>query len=340
MRLLILGGTQFLGRAVAHAAVTDGHEVVCAARGEAGAVPDSARLVRIDRRDPASYAAIDGTYDAVVDVSSRPSHVRGALAALADRVDHWIYTSSASVYRDVTARGQRVEDSPTHDPAAPEHDDPAADGYANYGPCKIACEDAVRDAVGADRAFCCRAGLIVGPEDTSGRYTYWPTRVAAGGEILAPGTPEDPVQFIDVRDLADWYVRVATERLAGTYDGTGASMPRGEFLDAVAAGVGAHVPRFTWVDDGFLTEASVNPWAGPRSLPLWLPMSEAPGFLDRDVSASLAAGLTSRDPAATARDTLAWSRGLDPATPIPAAGPGLVPADERDVLDRWHARPR
>jgi nucleoside-diphosphate-sugar epimerase len=338
MRLLILGGNAFLGRATAHAAVAKGDSVTCAARGQSGDVPDGARFVAIDRDDPASYANLDGTYDAVVDVSSRPSHVRGALAALADRAGHWVYVSSGSVYTDSATPNQRVAGAPIHEPAPPEVDDPFADGFVNYGPCKVACERAVIDTIGVERAFICRAGLIVGPEDRSDRFTYWPERVARGGEILAPGTPDDLVQWVDVRDLGAWLALAGRDRIAGTFNGIGMPIPRGQFLDAVAAGVGVAEPSgasFTWVPDGFLVEHEVNPWAGPRSLPLWLPLPEYAGFLTHDGIEARDAGLTMRPLADTAKDTLAWARASRAGDESRKAG--LTESDEAAVLAAWRA---
>jgi 2'-hydroxyisoflavone reductase len=335
MRLLILGGNAFLGRATARAAIASGDSVTCAARGQSGDVPDGARFVAIDRDDPSSYANLDGRYDTVVDVSSRPSHVRGALTALADRVGHWVYVSSGSVYTDSATPNQRVAGAPIHDPAPPEVDDPFADGFVNYGPCKVACERAVIDAVGVERAFICRAGLIVGPEDRSDRFTYWPERVARGGEILAPGTPDDLVQWVDVRDLGAWLALAGRDRIAGTFNGIGVPVPRGQFLDTVAAGVGASAAHFTWVPDGFLVEHEVNPWAGPRSLPLWLPLPDYAGFLTHDGTEARDAGLTIRPLAETAADTLAWvhaSRAGDDARKA-----GLTESDETAVLAAWRA---
>jgi nucleoside-diphosphate-sugar epimerase len=364
MRLLILGGNAFLGRATARAALDLGDDVTCAARGTTGDAPDGARFIQIDRDIPDSYADIDGSYDAIVDVSSRPSHVRGAVAALADRVDHWVYVSSGSVYTDSATPGQHVADAPIHAPAPPEVDDPFADGFENYGPCKVACEQAVTGAVGVHRAFVCRAGLIVGPEDRSDRFTYWPERLARGGEVLAPGTPDDLVQWVDVRDLGAWLVLAARNRISGTYNGIGVPVTRAQFLLDVATGVGAGGPRLTWVDDKFLIEHDVNPWAGPRSLPLWLPLPDYAGFLTHDGTESRAAGLAARPLADTARDTLAWVRSgrlsaapkatagaagavsaaqdaaaaSEPSTasrPEPARKAGLTPDDEAEVLAAW-----
>jgi nucleoside-diphosphate-sugar epimerase len=190
------------------------------------------------------------------------------------------------------------------------------------------------DGFGADRAFICRAGLIIGPEDDTNRFDYWVSRLARGGEVLAPGAPDDLVQYVDVRDLADWLVRAAESRLAGVYDGMCAPVSREHFLTHVAMGVATPV-QFTWVDQEFLLSEEVRPWMGERSLPLWLPLPEYAGFTSRDVSASLEAGLRTRDVADTARDTLAWLRGLATA---PGDGAGITPDDEAALLEKWHSR--
>jgi 2'-hydroxyisoflavone reductase len=332
MRLLVLGGTAFLGRAVARLASAAGHEVTCAARGVTGAPEAGVTFVPVDRDDPDGLAPLRGAeFDALVDVSSRPSHVRRAAAELAPRVSHAVYVSTGSVYADNGMPGQTVADSPVLAPAPPEVDDPRGNDMANYGPCKVACEQAVRDGFGTDRTFVCRAGLIIGPEDRTNRFGYWVSRLARGGEVLAPGQPDDLVQYVDVRDLADWLVAGAANRLAGTYDGIGVPVSREHFLTHVAMGVGSPV-ELTWVDQAYLLAEGVQPWMGERSLPLWLPLPEYAGFASRDVSASLAAGLRTRDVAETARDTLTWLHGL----PEPPGGAGISPDDETELLRKWH----
>jgi nucleoside-diphosphate-sugar epimerase len=184
-----------------------------------------------------------------------------------------------------------------------------------------------------DDAFICRAGLIVGPEDPTGRFTYWPTRLRRGGEVLAPGTPDDAVQFIDVRDLAQWIVHAAQTGLTGCFDGIGPSTTRGQLLAECAEAVGASC-TFTWIDRAFLEEHDIRRWSGPRSLPLWLPLPDYAGFATRDTSPARAAGLTVRPLAETARDTLAWAQ---------AAGgrvTGLTVDEERAALEAWHAERR
>ncbi|GAA5182933.1 SDR family oxidoreductase [Rugosimonospora acidiphila] len=332
MELLVLGGTAFLGRAVAAHALSAGHRVTCAARGASGDVPPGATLVRVDRDRPDGLAALSGrSFDAVIDVSSRPSHVRRAVEALSGRVARWTYVSSGSAYADTSTPGQRASTAPLLEPAPPELDDPKQ-GAEAYGRCKVACERAVLDS--GVPVFIRRAGLIVGPGDTSDRFTYWPVRLARGGEVLAPGSPDDLVQYVDVRDLAAWLVDGTDAGLSGVYDGVGTPMPRGEFLARISAAVGRPDARLTWVDQEFLAEHEVNPWAGPRSLPLWLPLPEYAGFLTRDVGAALAAGLTTRDLEETASDTLSWYAGSGE----PALSSGLTPEEETALLLAWHAR--
>jgi nucleoside-diphosphate-sugar epimerase len=330
MRLLVLGGTAFVGRAIAARAVSAGHEVVCAARGASGPVPPGTTLVRVDRNAPDGLAPLDGQrFDAVVDVSSRPSQVRRAVAALTGRVGHWCYVSSGSVYADVGTPGQRTGTAPVLPPAPVGMDDPAASVEA-YGRCKVACERAVLH--GGVPAFVCRAGLIVGPEDVSDRFTYWPVRLARGGEVLAPGGPDDAVQLVDVRDLAAWIVDSVHGGRAGVFDGIAPPMTRVEFLTLVAAGAGSAPPRLTWVDQDFLAGRGIQPWAGSRSLPLWLPLPEYGGFMTRDTAATVAAGLAVRDLRDTARDTLDWYRSVGE----PALTCGLTAQDEAEALAAWH----
>lgn len=321
-----------LSRTVAEAARDAGHDVTCLARGRSGEPPEGVRFVRADRAEPGGYDGLTGEFDAVVDVARRPSEVRSALAALAGRVGHWTFVSTCNVYSDDATPGQVADTAPLVAPAPADVDE---SDQENYGICKRACEVAVVDAMGADRSFLCRAGLIVGPRDSVVRFGYWPDRLARGGEVLAPGDPDRPVQVIDVRDLSDWIVRAGVDGLAGAYDGTGAPVPMREFLARIAAGVGVE-PKLTWVDQEFLVEQGVNPWAGKRSLPLWLPLPEYGGFLRRDVTRSLTAGLRTRDLAETARDTLAWTR--ESWRPHERDG-GITAEDESALLAAWHARP-
>src|SRR3989440_36259 len=324
MRLLVLGGTQFLGRAIAAHACAMGHDVTCAARGVAGAAPDGARFIRVDRDDLDGLAPLAReAFDAVVDVSRHPGQVRRAVAALKHRVAHWTFVSTVTVYAENRTPGQRADTAPVRMPTAPDIERSTEE---TYGAAKVACEQAV-----GDDAFICRAGLIVGPEDPTGRFTYWPVRLARGGEVLVPGTPDDAVQLIDVRDLARWIVLAAETRLTGTFDGIGPSFTRGQFLAQCAAAVGSSC-TFTWADRAFLESHDIRRWSGPRSLPLWLPLPDFAGFSTRDTSPAHAAGLTVRPLAETARDTLVWARATV------AAVTGLTADEERAALAAWHAR--
>lgn len=316
MKLLVLGGTRFLSREVAARAVGRGWDVTCACRGTSGPVPEGARHLRWDRADPPPTEVVDGGWDAVVDVGRLPSQVSAAVAATPDA--HWVFVSTVSVYADNASPAME----PLLDPITDDVDlvvDPEA-----YGGMKVACEQAVTAT--AASAVVVRPGLIVGPGDPTGRFAYWPQRLARGGEVLAPGRPQDVVQVIDVRDLADWLLVLAEQRTTGTYDAVGTPMPFGDLLAGVAEGVGARDPRLTWVDAAFLESHGVEPWAGEGSLPLWLPRPAYDGMLRHDPAPAEAVGLRLRPPAATAPACLD-----DPVT-------ALSPEREAEVLAAWHAR--
>ena len=316
MELLVLGGTRFLSREVAVQAVARGWDVTCACRGASGPVPDGATHLPWDRADAAPAALADGGWDAVVDVARLPSQVRSAVAATS--YAHWVFVSTVSVYAD--------NSSPAMEPlleAVTEDVDLAVDPEA-YGGMKVACEQVVQS--GATTSVLARPGLTVGPGDPTGRFAHWPQRLARGGEVLAPGRPDDVVQVIDVRDLAAWLLVLAESRTTGTYDAVGEPVPLGELLAQVAAGVGNPDPRLTWVDSAFLEEQGVQPWAGEGSLPLWLPRPAYDGMLAHDPGPAVAAGLRLRPLAETAPACL--------DSPVTA----LTPEREAEVLAAWHAR--
>ena len=326
MRMLVLGGTAFLSRAVAEEAVRRGHEVVCACRGESGSVPDGARHVPFDRT---TGAPPEVAPDAVVDVARHPSWVRSAVAAWADA--HWVFVSTISVYADAGEPGQTAERGTTLE-AMHEDRDPR-EAPEVYGAMKVACEQLVRS--GAVSASVVRPGLIVGPGDPTGRFTYWPERVAGaadGGPVLAPGSPDDVTQVVDVRDLAAWCVDLAEQRIVGTWDAVGPPQPMATVLEQVARGVGT-TPQLVWVQSEFLAEHDVEPWAGERSVPLWLPRPEYDGMTAHDHSPAAVAGLVSRPLVVVARDTLAWLR----AAPDPVRT-GLTREAEAEVLALWQAQ--
>lgn len=322
MRLLVLGGTQFLSRAVAADAVQRGHEVVCASRGRSGSAPPGATLVRWDRDEDAPAALTEGgAYDAVVDVARQPSHVRRAVAALADA--HWVFVSTISVYADdADPAGPgtgRLKEPITDDVDLAE--DPEA-----YGGLKVACEQLVLDA--ARSAVVVRPGLIVGPGDPSGRFAYWARRAGETGELVGPGDPASLVQVIDVRDLATWIVTLAERRATGTLDAVGPALPFADVVGQVAPDAAV-----TWLPDAFLEAEGVAPWTGPDSIPVWLPRPEYDGMLAHDAQPALDAGLVVRTIAETARDTHHWLES-DPAARIG----GITREREADLISRWRSR--
>ena len=263
-------------------------------------MPAGARHVVLDRAAP-DWSALDGDWDAVVDVARTPSWVADALDALAERVAHWTFVSTISVYADHATPGGSQDTLPLLPPIT---DDVEQDTPEKYGASKVGCEQDVQAR--ARRALVVRPGLIVGPGDPSGRFSYWPERLAAGGDVLAPESPDRPAQVIDVRDLAAWIVTCSENRVTGVYDATGHVSSLGVMLEEIARSVGGGA-ELVWVDARFLHEHDVRHWAGPRSLPLWLP-DDGIGIASHDVSAAFATGLTTRPLADTAMDTLAWLR--------------------------------
>ncbi|MDQ4051916.1 MAG: NAD-dependent epimerase/dehydratase family protein [Actinomycetota bacterium] len=330
MRLLVLGGTVFLSKAVAEDALRRGHDVTCACRGESGSVPGGAAHVAWDRDQAVppelSAEASTGGFDAVVDVARHPSRVRSAVTAFPGA--HWVFVSTINVYSDESTPGGRPDTLPLHEPIATDED--PSSGSEVYGAMKVACEQIVQE--GAVSATVVRPGLIVGPGDPSGRYTYWPDRLAettSTDQVLAPGSPDDVVQIIDVRDLASWIVDCAEARTVGAFDGTGPSTRLGDVLAETAAGVAGYA-ELVWADQDFLQGRNVEPWMGDRSIPLWLPRPAYDGMMDHDLGPSFAAGLTTRPIADTARDTLAWTRS-EPSYPRT----GLTLEEEADLLSAW-----
>lgn len=339
MRLLIFGGSVFLSKSVAKTALERGHHVACVSRGDSGSVPKGAQHIILDRSEETNPRAGTWTglasheWDAVIDVARTPSWVETALTALAERVAHWAFVSSISVYADLSTPAGTPDTTPLLAPADVDLDDTT--GPEAYGRNKVACEQAVQRTM-AGRDLIVRPGLIVGPGDPSGRYTYWPMRLARGGRVLVPEPQDAPSQVIDVRDLAEWLVSAAERRLTGVFDATGPSMPFRDLLRETAEGVdkvesGEHEKRrphrLIWTDPETLLAHDVRPWAGPRSLPLWIPGEEYAGMCDRDVAATLAAGLAPRPLADTARDTLQWVTARSSARRS-----GLTWDEEQDVL--------
>lgn len=328
MRILVLGGTAWVGREVATSALAAGHDVTCLARGESGDWADGIRVVRADRERNDAYDEVAHEHwDGVVDVARQPGHVRGAVARLADRVGRWAFVSTGNVYASHAQVGAD-ESAALLDPAV---GDVVGASPEEYGAGKIACERAVLDGLG-ERAVIARAGLIGGPGDVSGRSGYWPWRFAhpsnPAGAVLAPAS-RVPASLIDVRDLARWLVdAVGGACPAGVYD---AVANPGTLQDHLAAAreVAGHTGPVTHVDDDWLAAEGVAEWSGPRSLPLWLRDPEWQGFAGRRGDKILAAGLRPRPLAETLADVLAWER----SRPLSGVrGAGLSDDDERALL--------
>lgn len=304
LAVLVLGGTSWLGGAVARIAAARGHQVTCLARGESGTPPSEVSWVRADRTQPTAYTSVaEQEWDAVVDVSWQPDQVRSAVAALADRVGHWVFVSSCSVYSD-DSTPDTSEDAPTHPPYAGTGPVDAE----MYGPAKVACENAYR-AQGADRVLVARAGLIVGYGDRSDRFGYWPARIAQadeGSPVLVPPLDAE-AQVIDVEDLAPWLVRCAEDRVSGVYNAVGDRCSVGDVVAAACVAAGRR-PRLMEASDAWLQAHDVNPWSGPDSLPMWLPRPEYAGFMARRNDAARAAGLTLRPLEETVAAALQWER--------------------------------
>jgi 2'-hydroxyisoflavone reductase len=322
MRILVLGGTAWLGRTVAQEAVDRGHDVTCAARGSADP-PDGVAFVRVDRDEDVGLAALEDTrWDAVIDVSRQPGQVRRAVRDL--DTAHWVFVSTGNVYAGFAAIEQ-PEDSPRR---APLDEDVMLD-METYGEAKVACEEAV---TGSDTTVTIvRSGLIGGPGDTSGRTGYWPWRLAhpVGAEVVVPDDLDFPCAMVDVRDLAAWMVRAAEQRLEGAFNTTGPTIPLGEVL-ATASEVAASGARLRPVPAQRLRELGVQGWMGPASLPLWIDDDEWRGFATLDTSRARAAGLVTRPLADTLRDALAWEETRTEDEPRRA---GLTDDEERRVLE-------
>jgi nucleoside-diphosphate-sugar epimerase len=322
--LLILGGTSWLGGAVARLALQRGHRVTCLARGRSGTVPPGAEHVVADRWLAGAYGEVaDRAWDTVLDVSWQPELVRGAASALAGRTEHWLYVSSASAYAD------RRPDS---DESAPVHEPWRGSGEVTveqYGPAKVACEQAVRSVAG-ERSCVCRPGLIAGYGDLSDRFGYWPARmgrIAVAGEPVLVPRLDGAVQVIDVDDLARWLVHVIEHQVTGVYNAVGDVHTMADVLDA-CGDLAAARPALVPVTDDWLLDRGVAPWSGDESLPLWLP-AEYAGDMTRRNDAARAAGLDIRPLRATVAAALTWERELGLERPRRA---GLTPAREVELL--------
>lgn len=331
MKILIIGGTQFLGRHLTEAALKAGHEVTLFNRGSTN--PDlfpQAEHLKGDR--DGGLAVLDGRkWDVAIDTCGYvPRLVKASTEKLADAVEHYTFISTISVYSDPTISG--MDES---GPVATLVDETTekVDGET-YGGLKVLCEQAA-EAIMPGRVLHVRSGLIVGPHDPTDRFTYWPTRMQAGGEILAPGKPEMRVQFIDARDQAEWILRMADARKTGVYNVTGPKDPTnmGEVL-AVCRVVTGSDATLTWADDDFLVQHDVTPFS---ELPLWIPGAYN-GLQTLNVDKAVADGLTFRSLTDTVRDTLRWdaTRVSGPDAPKPRAG--MMRDREAELLAAWKSR--
>jgi 2'-hydroxyisoflavone reductase len=330
MKILILGGTAFLGPQIVEAAQARGHTLTLFNRGKTnpGLFPDVEKL-HGDRNG--DLKSLEGRqWDSVVDTSGFvPRLVTMSASLLAPNVKQYVFISTISVFAEGIKPGT-AEDGPL----ATTPDESSEDIPKYYGALKALSEKAVDKAM-SGRAWIVRPGLIVGPGDKTDRFTYWPVRVARGGEVLAPGDGGDPVQFIDVRDLAAWIVLGIERDLTGTYNATGADkkLVMKTMLEGIKKGVGGDA-RFTWVPTAFLEKNNVAPWS---DLPVWVPSRGGEeGFAEISCRKAVAAGLTFRSVSATAKDTLAWFRTL-PEDRRGKLGAGITAEKESELLAAWHA---
>jgi 2'-hydroxyisoflavone reductase len=325
VKLLVLGGTKFLGRAAVEAALARGHDVTLFNRGETNPelFPEVEKL-RGDRETDISALA-GRTWDVVLDPSGYVPHVvRASAEGLVDSVEHYLFVSSISVYGPQS--GTATEETPVEELGDQPVDElvRTEDG-GNYGPLKALCEQVVSE-VFTERSANVRPGLIVGSHDPTGRFTYWPHRVARGGEVLAPAPPERKAQFIDVQDLASWILDLCERQVTGTFNATHPGTSWGDLLETCREVAGSDA-TFTWVPDAFLAEHEVGEW---MELPLWLHDPEWVGMHMTDVSRALDAGLTFRPLSETVRATLEDAEPTDDA--------GLTSEREQELLDAWSPR--
>ena len=326
MRVLIMGGTLFLGRHIVEAALERGHEVTLFNRGLRNpALFPAAEKLTGDRNT--NLAALAGRrFDAVIDPSAYgPEQIGLLLSTLGEPPAHYTFVSTISVYG--TFAPKRRYDESTDVVA----------GHEGYGALKARAEEALLAAM-PGRAAVVRPGLIAGPYDPSGRFTYWPCRVAAGGQVLAPGRRERPVQFIDARDLAGWSVRLAEDRVAGVYHAAGPqnTLTMGQFLDECVRIAGNHT-ELAWIPDDEVHAAGVEGWT---ELPLWIAEddAEAGGIFEADNRRAVGQGLTFRPVAQTIGDTLQWCWQSGAAADSPLRVQTLTAEKERAALARLLVR--
>ena len=327
MKLLIIGGTKFLGRHFTEIALARGHDLTHFNRGSTGAnLYPQVETIHGDRTTDIEKLA-GRTWDAVIDTCGYfPRDVRASANFLADKCGYYAFISTVSVYPEYTQVGMD-ENAPV---ATIENPEEQTEINENYGALKALCEQAAEAAM-PGRVLNVRSGLLVGEYDPSDRFTYWVHRVAQGGEVLAPSHPDAPISFIDARDLASWTLDMIEANRVGTYNVTGVTphITMAELLNIIKRISGSDA-TFTWASEPFLLEKEVAPWMG---LPLWIP-DDMPGFHTVSYQKALDAGLKFRPVEDTVRDTLAWKK-TRPADHTWRAG--LSPEKEKVVLEAWHA---
>jgi nucleoside-diphosphate-sugar epimerase len=334
LRILILGGTGFTGPYQVRYALSRGHKVTTFNRGKThpGELPNEVELLVGDRNG--KLDALKGRqWDVVIDnPTTLPAWVRDAAQVLQSNVERYVFISTISVYGEVKTGPD--ENAPTEkyegaDPYKETLEAMKAGGYKTYGPLKALSEKEAEKWF-PGKTLIIRPGLIVGPRDETDRFTYWPVRIDKGGEVLAPGSPDDPVQFIDARDLAEWTIRMAENRETGIYNATGPAKPLGigGMLDGIKDALKSN-PNLTWVSEDFLTQQKVEPWS---DMPVWT--GKDSGLARAKIDRALSKGLTFRPLAETARDTLTWFKSL-PQERQSHPKAGLSAEREAEVLAAW-----
>ncbi|HEY2510207.1 MAG TPA: epimerase [Polyangiaceae bacterium] len=331
-RLLILGGTGFAGPPIVTAARARGHTVTLFNRGKSnpGLFPDVETILG-DRQTQLDLLK-GRDWDAVIDTwAPGPTLVSRAAELLKDHVGHYLFLSTISVYK--LGRDPIDETSPvlTLPPGMTVKDIKKIDEKV-YGPVKALAEQAA-EAILPGRATSVRAGVIAGRGDPTDRFLYWPLRMSQGGEMIAPGSPDDRMTFIDVRDLGEWFVTLVENKTMGVFNAVGPSSPvLGAVLGEIQGAVGPNA-KLTWIDQAWLDHAEVGGWG---DFPLAVPSSaDDAGFGKVSAARAMAKGLKFRPVADTARDALAWFRS-QPEARRAQERPGLTPAKEADLLRRWH----
>src|SRR5437762_271160 len=334
LRILILGGTGFTGPYQVRYALSRGHKVTTFNRGKThpGELPTEVEQLIGDRNGQLD-ALKNRKWDVVIDnPTTLPAWVRDAAQILKDNVERYVFISTISVYADT---GQGVDETAPlakydgPDPYKETIEAVKASGYKTYGPLKALSEKEAEKWF-PGKTLIIRPGLIVGPRDETDRFTYWPVRIDRGGEVLAPGKPNDPVQFIDARDLAEWTIRMAGNRETGIYNATGPAKPLeiGQMLNEIKDALHSSA-TFTWLPADFLQQQKVEAWS---DMPVWA--GDELGLARTKIDRALAKGLTFRPLAETSRDTLVWFKAL-PQDRQSKMRAGITAEREREVLEAW-----